>query len=161
VASLPIAMTCGMLVHDATYAVNFERYFAHTHHLLWRLSWVGMLPSVAIEIVLIAQWWRWTAPGLMGGVDRLVFAGLSLTPPAAGVGVFWFAQSVLDDRLDLFGFVLVQSSAVVFLVPWILSRGTSRGQSRAFAWATALGPASLGQIFLPYLTPAFRTWQCY
>jgi hypothetical protein len=161
ISSLPIAMTCGMLIHDLTYAANYDRYFGDLHHLLWRLSWIGMIPSVLIEFVLISQWWRWNAGKLAGPLSRPLFGVVAGAGLVCGFAFFWSLQSVMGDPLDLFGFVAVQACAVVFLVPWILSRGSTRGQSRAFAWATALGPASLGQVFVPYLSPAFRTWQCY
>jgi hypothetical protein len=120
-----------------------------------------MLPSVAIELILISQWWRWSAGRLTGGLTRPAFGAITTLSVACGFAFFWFTQSVMDDPLDLYGFVVVQAAGVVFFVPWLLSRGTTLGQSRAFAWATALGPASLGQIFVPYLSPDFRTWQYY
>jgi hypothetical protein len=52
--------------------------------------------------------------------------------------------------------------ATAFLVPWILTRGNARGQSRAFAWATVLGPGGLGLGLFPALSPsAFNNWHFY
>lgn len=161
IAGLPLAMTCGMLIHDLTYAVNYDHYFHGVDHLFWKLCWVGMLPSVLIEVFLIAQWWRYNRPGIAPDAPRWVVDGLLLLGLTGGFAAFWYLQSAANDRLDLLGLTLVQASAVVFLAPWLIARGSTRGQSRAFAWATALGPASLGQAFIPYLSPAFRTWQLY
>ena len=161
IAGLPLAMTCAMLIHDLTYAVNYDHYFNSVDHLFWKLCWVGMVPSVLIEIFLISQWWRYNRPQIAPELPANVVNALLALGLLGGFATFWYVQSVAHDRLDLLGLTFVQAGATVFLVPWIISRGSTRGQSRAFAWATAFGPASLGQVFIPYLSPAFRTWQLY
>jgi drug/metabolite transporter (DMT)-like permease len=69
--------------------------------------------------------------------------------------LWWWVQSLVSDPLDLMGLTFVQVGAVVFGVPMLLGRGTARGQSRVFAWATVLGPGSSGFLFIPYLSPSF------
>jgi threonine/homoserine efflux transporter RhtA len=82
-----------------------------------------------------------------------VFQALTFT-------IWWWAQSLIDDPLDLVGLTVVQIGAVAFGIPMLLGRRTARGSSRIFVWATLLGPGSLGYLFIPYLAPQIgRHWQ--
>lgn len=159
VAGQPIGTTVVMLAHDATFAAGYQHWFQVIDHICFKLFWVGMVVSVLIELVLLHHWVRF----------RGEFARDRLPVPAvwAMVGAFlvfafvlwWWVRSLVDDPLDLVGLTLVQVGAVVFGVPMLLGRGSARGSSRVFAWATVLGPGSLGFLFIPYLAPAaFDRW---
>jgi hypothetical protein len=155
VAGQPIATTMIMLAHDATFSIGYDHWFHEVDHICFKLFWVGMVAANAIELVLLYHWVRfrdttrgtqppewavWTIVGVFG-----VFA----------FALWWWIQSLVGDPLDLMGLTVVQVGAVVFGVPMLLGRGTARGQSRVFAWATVLGPGSLGFLFIPYLSPKF------
>jgi hypothetical protein len=71
--------------------------------------------------------------------------------------LLWWIQSLLADPLYLVSLVGTQVAAVIFMVPFILVRGSARGQSRIYAWATLLGPASLALAMFPAMCTTFRT----
>lgn len=160
VAGQPIGMTMTLMAHDVTYFVSVDHYFNDVDHVFFELFWVGMIPSVAVELVLMYHWLKFRDPGFGGGLSTRAVVGMLVVLQAVAFGLFWWLQSIVDDPLNLVGFTVVQVAAVVFLVPWVLARGNSRGQSRAFAWATLLGPASLGFLFIPYFSPEFANhWE--
>lgn len=115
-----------------------------------------MVVSNAIEFTMLYQWVKYQRSGLpTWAVCAIVAAFMTFA-----FTLFWWGQSIIDDPLELVGCVFVQMGAVVFGVPMLLGRGTARGSSRVFVWATLLGPASLGYLFIPYLAPTIGAhWQ--
>jgi hypothetical protein len=111
--------------------------------------------------VLIGQWLRFTSDDIRGSLPRPAFNAIVALGVVCAYALFLFARSAVGDPLDLFGTVIVQNAATVFLVPWILSRRSTRGQSRLFAFGTLIGPASLGLLQAAYLSPSFQTWQFF
>jgi hypothetical protein len=155
VAGQPIATTVIMLAHDATFSIGYDHWFHEVDHICFKLFWVGMVASNAIELVLLYHWVKFrdtsrgTQPPEWAVWTLVAVFGLF------AFALWWWVQSLVSDPLDLMGLTVVQVGAVVFGVPMLLGRGTARGQSRVFAWATVLGPGSLGFLFIPYLSPKF------
>jgi hypothetical protein len=153
----PLAMTTVLLAHDLTYALAFAHYFEDVDHIFFKLCWVGMLPSVVIEVVLLVQWCRCTREDLGRDVGDAEWGALIAVAVLASLGLVAGLRAVIEDPLNLVGFVVVQVAAVAFLPQMALMRGSTRGQSRAFACATVLGPGSLGFGFVLFLAPEMRS----
>jgi hypothetical protein len=162
IPAAPIGMTAFLLAHDGSFALQ-------AHYWLWDIGnwyftafWAGMVVSVVIELMLVRQFLVYGQPGIAPDLPRWMFVGSYLVLQAFAFVGLWWMQSVLDDPLHLISLVATQIVATVFLVPWILTRGNARGQSRAFAWATLLGPGGLGLGLFPALSPsAFNNWHYY
>jgi hypothetical protein len=156
VAGQPLGTTVVMLTHDLTFSLSYQHYVHDIGHPMFVLFWVGMVVANLIEFVLLYQWVRYQRSGLGAPAVWLlvgVFQSLAFA-------LWWWAQSLIDDPLDLVGLTVVQVGAVAFGVPMLLGRGTARGSSRVFVWATLLGPGSLGFVFIPYLAPPIGAhWQ--
>jgi hypothetical protein len=156
VAGQPLGTTIVMLTHDLTFTAHYHHFVDEIGHPMFVLFWVGMLTSNVIEFVLLWHWVRFQRTGLPAPAVWLivgVYQGLAFA-------LWWWAQSLFDDPLDFIGLTIVQVGAVAFGVPMLLGRGTSRGSSRVFVWATLLGPGSLGFLFIPYLAPTIgASWQ--
>lgn len=160
VAGQPIATTVIMLAHDLTFSFSYHHYFHEIDHSFFKWFWVGMVVSNFIELVLLYHWVKYRSASFGGGLSTPAVVGLLLVFQAAAFALWWWVQSMVSDPLDLVGLTVVQVGAVVFGVPMLLGRGTARGQSRIFVWATLLGPGSLGFLFIPYLSPEFANrWQ--
>lgn len=160
VAGQPIATTVIMLAHDLTFSFSYQHYFHEIDHTFFKLFWVGMVVSNFIEFVLLYHWVRYRSRSFGGGLSTPAVVGFLLVFQVAAFALWWWVQWLASDPLDLVGLTVVQVGAVVFGVPMLLGRGTARGQSRIFVWATVLGPGSLGFLFIPYLSPEFANrWQ--
>ncbi len=156
VAGQPLGTTIVMLAHDLTFTLSYHHFVHDVGHPMFVLFWVGMVVSNFIEFVMLYHWVRYQSSGLpIPLVCALVGLFLSLA-----FTLWWWAQSLVDDPLDLVGLTVVQVGAVAFGVPMLLGRRSARGTSRVFVWATLLGPGSLGFLFIPYLAPTIGShWQ--
>jgi hypothetical protein len=156
VAGQPLGTTIVMLAHDLTFSAGYQHFVHDIGHPMFVMFWVGMVGSNVIEVVLLWQWVRYQRTGLPTPAVWLlvvVFLGLAFA-------LWCWARSLFEDPLDFVGLTVVQVGAVAFGVPMLLGRGTARGSSRVFVWATLLGPGSLGFLFIPYLAPEIGAhWQ--
>lgn len=153
VPAAPIGMTAFLLAHDGTFALRADYWLHEVDVWYFTIFWVGMVVSVGIELMLVRQYLAFGQPLVAPELPRWMFvASYVLLQAFAFVGLWWL-QSVIDDPLRLISLAATQVVAVVFLVPWILARGSARGQSRAFAWATVLGPGGLALGLFPALSP--------
>jgi hypothetical protein len=159
VAGQPVGTTVVMLAHDATFAAGFTHWFQEIDHICFKLFWVGMVVSVLIELVLLWHWVRFRGAFSRDRLPTPLVCAILGAFLVFAFALWWWVRSLVDDPLDLVGLTLVQVGAVVFGLPMLLGRGSARGSSRVFAWATVLGPGSLGFLFIPYLAPAaFDRW---
>ena len=153
VPAAPIGMTAFLLAHDGTFALNADHWLNDVDVWYFSIFWVGMVISVGIELMLVRQYLALGQPLVAPDLPRWMFVGSYLLLQAFACIGLWWLQSLLDDPLRLVSLAATQVVAVVFLVPWILARGDARGQSRAFAWATVLGPGGLALGLFPALSP--------
>ncbi|KAA1421903.1 hypothetical protein F0U44_06455 [Nocardioides humilatus] len=153
VPAAPIGMTAFLLAHDGTFALHADYWLHEVDVWYFSIFWVGMVVSVGIELMLVRQYLAFGQPLLAPDLPRWMFVGSYLLLQAFAFVGLWWLQSVVDDPLRLVSLAATQVVAVVFLVPWILARGNARGQSRAFAWATVLGPGGFALGLFPSLSP--------
>jgi hypothetical protein len=152
----PIGMTGFLLAHDFSYFLRHEHWFHTVDHWFFELMWYGMGIAVLIELVIVSQFLRFGRQALAPRLSAAAFAGLYLLFQVAAFVTLWWVQSLIDDPLYLTSLVATQIAAVIFNIPFLLNRGSARGQSRTFAWATLLGPGSLAMGMFPALSPFFR-----
>lgn len=157
VPGVPVGMTVFLLAHDSSFFLRYEHWFHVVDHWYFQLFWVGMGLAVLIELGMVAQFLRYGRPLLAPQLSARGFLGLYLVFQLTAFVLLWWLQSLLDDPLYLVSLVGTQIAAVIFNVPMLLVRGSARGQSRIYAWATLLGPGSLALGLFPALSPAFRT----
>jgi hypothetical protein len=153
----PAGMTCFLLAHDSSFFMRHDHWFHTVGHWYFEAFWVGMGIAVLIEIGMVVQLIRFGRPALAPRLSVASFTGVWLVFQVATYLLLWWIQSLLDDPLYLVSLVGTQVAAVVFMVPFILVRGSARGQSMIYAWATLLGPASLALAMFPAMCTVFRT----
>ncbi len=153
VPAAPIGMTAFLLAHDGTFALHAHYWLHDVDVWYFSVFWVGMVISVGIELMLVRQYLAFGQALVAPDLPRWMFVGAYLLLQAFAFVGLWWLQSLLEDPLRLVSLAATQVVAVVFLVPWILARGDARGQSRAFAWATVLGPGGLALGLFPALSP--------
>ena len=153
VPAAPIGMTAFLLAHDGSFALRYDYWVNDVGTWYFTLFWVGMVISVVIELAMVRQFLQLGQPLVAPDLPRWVFVGTYLLLQVFAFAGVWWIQSLLVDPLYLVSLAATQVVAVVFLVPWILNRGSALGQSRAFAWATVIGPGGLALGLFPALSP--------
>lgn len=153
VPAAPIGMTAFLLAHDGSFALRYDYWLHDVGTWYFTLFWIGMVVSVGIELLMVRQFLQFGQPLVAPNLPRWIFVSSYLLMQGFAFAGLWWIQSLLDDPLYLVSLAATQIVAVVFLVPWILARGDARGQSRAFAWATVLGPGGLALGLFPALAP--------
>lgn len=152
----PAGMTVFLLAHDSTFFMRHDYWFHTVGHWYFEAYWYGMGIAVVIELVMVRQFLQYGRPAIAPRLPAAAFFAIWLVFQIAAYLLLWWLQSLLDDPLYLVSLVGTQVAAVVFMVPFLLMRGSARGQSMIYAWATLLGPGSLALGLFPALCPAFR-----
>ena len=153
VPAAPIGMTAFLLAHDGSFALRYDYWLRDVGTWYFTIFWVGMVVSVGIELLMVRQFLQFGHALVAPNLPRWTFVSTYLLLQCFAFAGLWWVQSLLDDPLYLVSLAATQIVAVVFLVPWILARGDARGQSRAFAWATVVGPGGLALGLFPALSP--------
>jgi hypothetical protein len=153
----PIVMTAFLFAHDVTFVARYDTWFNEVGHWYFQVFWFGMFGAVAVELLMIRQFLVHGHPAIAPHLPRWAFTLTFVAFQMFVLVALWWIQSLLDDPLTLVTLTVVSVAAVVPLAPWILTRGSTRGQSRLFAWATVLGPGSLVLGLTPVICPAFET----
>jgi hypothetical protein len=153
----PAGMTVFLLAHDSSFFLRHDHWFHDVGHWYFEAFWFGMGLAVLIELGMVVQLIRYGRPVLAPKLSVVAFTAVWLVFQVTAYLLLWWIQSLLADPLYLVSLVGTQVAAVIFLVPFILVRGSARGQSRIYAWATLLGPASLALAMFPAMCTTFRT----
>jgi hypothetical protein len=112
---------------------------------------------VCVEIATIIWFVRMAYREFAPRVPAMAYYGIYAAFQVSAVMLFHFLDSVIDDPLHIVGLAVSQIVNVVFMIPLILRRGSTIGQSRIVGWAILLGPGSLGLAQSAALVPALRT----
>jgi hypothetical protein len=161
VPGAPIVMTAFLFAHDATFVARYDMWFNVVGHWYFQVFWFGMFGAVAVELLLIQQFLVLGHRAIAPNLPRWAFTVSFVLFQIFVLVALWWIQALLDDPLTLVTLTLVSVAAVVPLAPWILTRGSTRGQSRLFAWAALLGPGSLVLGLTPVICAAFDTISYY
>lgn len=149
----PAGMTIFLLAHDSSFFLRYDYWFHQLGHWYFELYWFGMGVAVLIELFMFAQLVRYGRNEIAPWLSPKFFLMLLLLYQLATYALLWWLQGVLDDPLYLISLTATQVVAVIFNLPMLLRRGSARGQSRIYAWATLLGPGSLALGLFPALSP--------
>jgi hypothetical protein len=155
--------------HDLSYVLHYDLWFKVYDHWWLKMWWFALIGSVALEMVMIWQVYRYGHQELWPDLSRPVFGALILLG-TLGIGVLWYLVKVsLDDELYFITFAIT----AVFSIPFhtaIMSRRRSRaGQSIVMELSTIVMLWSLTAVFatvapffttLPYLLflAVFTAW---
>jgi hypothetical protein len=155
--------------HDLSYVLHYDLWFNVYDHWWLKMWWFALIGSVALEVVMIWQVYRYGHHELWPDLSRPVFGALILLG-TLGIGALWYLVKVsLEDELYFITFAIT----AVFSIPFhtaIMSRRRSRaGQSIVMELSTIVMLWSLTAVFatvapffttLPYLLflAVFTAW---
>jgi hypothetical protein len=157
IPGFPIAYYCIIFAHDGSFALNHDHWFNDVHHWYFTNIWYGYVFFALIEVGailwLVPLAYKELAPPISAGAFYLIYAIFQ----AAAFALFHLLESAVGDPLNIFGLIPAQVISIVFMIPFLLRRGNTRGQSRLMAWALLLGPGSFGMMQSAAMLPALRT----
>ena len=155
--------------HDFSFVLQYDLWFNVYNHWWVKMWWFALVGTVAFELVMIWQVYRYGQQELWPNLSRSAYGAL-IVLGTLGIGAMWYLIKVsLGDPLYFITFVIT----AVFSVPFhtaIMSRRQSRaGQSVVMELSTIVMMWSLTGAFsnaapffksLPYLTfvAVFTLW---
>jgi len=156
VVSMPIGATMLFLSHDLLYLLMFDKWFHGYQHWFPMLFWVGLIITLCMECAFLHITIKFGRAEHAPQLTQSQYRNLVL---AAAVGVFiaWLPlKYVLADELWLFTFGWTVWFCTPFVIPMMLRRNSSAGQSMLM-WYSYIGMAVCYWTAMWPLDPFFRS----
>jgi hypothetical protein len=154
--TIPLAGTLLFIPHNLLYVLMFDKWFYGYDHWFPKLFWIGLVFTNLLEFGFLFQALRWGREELMPQASPVVFRAVTLAG-LAGTSVAWiYIKHVLADDLWFFTFRFTVWLALAFVIPLMLRRNSSAGQSR-FLWLCFLGMTASYWCAVYPLDPFFRS----
>jgi len=135
------------VIHSMTGGETLDHWYFDATNVLF-LIWPFVEVVAVIWLVRVAR--REFAPDLAPASWYFICAiYLSLA-----IVIYTFMQSIIDDPLLILSWTYAQVVNIVFMIPLILRRRSTLGQSRIMAWALLLSPGSMAMFIAPSLAPS-------
>jgi hypothetical protein len=154
--TVPLCGTLLFIPHDLLYVTMFDKWFHTYDHWFPKLFWFGLIATNLIEFGFLYQVLKWGREELMPQASQRTFQGVVLLG-LVGTSVAWLCiKQVLADELWLFTFGFTVWLAVAFVIPLMLRRNSSAGQSM-FLWLSFIGMTLSYWATVWPLDPFFRS----
>jgi hypothetical protein len=127
--SMPIAATYVFMAHDIAYVAHFSRWFGAGGHWFSELFWFGMVLSIVMELLLLAQTIEYGHAEHGPGWSRAMWSGAVLAGLAATMTIWWVVVGTFDDHLFLMSLALVTAAYPPMGMALILHRRGAAGQT--------------------------------
>lgn len=138
VFSMPVSATLLFIPHDLLYLLMYGKWFNVYDHWFCKLFWVGLIITNIEEFFFLWLTIRYGRQELAPQLSQRAWVTL-LMLGLAGSFVAWIAvKTVLADELWLFTFGWTVWFCIPFVIPMMLRRNSSIGQSR-LAWIAYIG----------------------
>jgi hypothetical protein len=142
--------------HDLSFVMQYDLWFNVYDHWWLKMWWFALVGTVALELVMLWQVYRYGHQELWPNLPKAAFGGLIMLG-TLGIGALWYLVKVsIQDELYFITFAIT----AVFSVPFhtaIMSRRRSRsGQSIAMELSTIVMLWSLTAVFIK-VAPFFST----
>ncbi len=162
IIGFPLGYFCVAFAHDGLYVVNYAMGDVADHWYFRALAF-GVIPFVLWEIVIIFWFLPKARAEFAPHISRTVYYGTYALYQALTIALFLTLFTLIDDPLDIISIIPAHLAAVVFMIPLIMRRQSTKGQSRLLAWnvflisgtTTLLHPLALAPDVLT--TPAYIT----
>lgn len=140
--------------HDFTFVLNYDKWFHLYNHWWLKMWWFALVGTVAFELLMIWQVYRYGHKELMPNLSKQAF-GILVVLGTLGVGAFWtLIKYSMGDELFFCTFAITASFSVPFHTALMCSRKTRAGQSVVMELATIVMLWSLTAVCIQ-VAPAF------
>jgi|SRR5581483_8348681 len=155
--SMPMAATFVFMAHDAAYVGHFSTWFGDGGHWFSKLFWFGMVLSLAMELILLAQTIRYGQAEHAPHWSRSLWTGAVLAGLLGTVTLWWIVRGTFDDPLFLVSLGLVTAAYPPMGMALLVHRRGAAGQT-TLMWASF---TALCVVWYPAAAygfgPAFRS----
>lgn len=158
IVTIPIACTMLFVVHDFIYLLMFDKWFNVYDHWFSKLYWVGLIITNIMEFLYFYLAYKYGRKEIMPQVSQKTYQIYMLMALAAAAGGFWCVKTVLADELWLFTFGFLVWLCLPFVIPTMLRRNSSLGQTIGM-WISYMGMAVCYWMAVWPLDPFFQSPQ--
>ncbi len=156
VVSMPISATLLFIPHDVMYVLMFDRWFNVYDHWFPQLFWVGLVITSIEELFFLYLTFRYGRKEYMPTVSQRTWSIL-ICLGLLGTSVSFVAvKSALADELWLFSFGWTLWFCIPMVIPMMLRRNSTAGQSRVM-WIAYMGIGVCYWIAVYPLGPFFQS----
>jgi hypothetical protein len=156
--TMPVFCTLFWLVHDASYVIQYDRWFHGYDHWYTKLFWVALVLTVAWELAFTAQLVAYGREELAPFLSRRQWVGAVAGAVMLSGGTWAALKAYISDDLYVWTFGVALIAYPIFGLATMARRRSVRG-------FTPLQPAALTVMCLTWFTasigwfgPEFRTW---
>lgn len=153
---VPFIGAAVFLWHDFTFVLMFDTWFNVYDHWWVKMWWWALCGTVALELVMLWQVFRYGHQELWPKLSRRAFGALVVLG-TLGIGVLWaLIKTTLGDELFFITFAITASFSVPFHTAIMSRRQSNAGQSIVMELSTIVMLWSLTGAFAQ-IDPFFRS----
>jgi len=153
---VPFIGSAVFLWHDLSFVLQYDLWFNVYQHWWVRMWWFALTGTVALEIVMLWQVYRYGHRELWPNVSRATF-GWMIVLGTLGIGAMWYLLKVsINDELYFITFAITAVFSVPFDTSIIARRQSRAGQSIVMELSTIVMLWSLTAVFMQ-VAPFFTT----
>ena len=156
VVSMPISATLIFIPHDLVYILMYDKWFNVYDHWFSQLYWVGLVITNIEECFFLYLTLKYGRKEYMPNVSQRMWVTIIFLALGGAFVAFVALKQVLADELWLFTFGLTLWFCVPLVIPMMLRRNSSAGQSKLM-WCAFIGMAISYWCAMYPLDPFFRS----
>ncbi len=156
VVSMPIVATLIFIPHDLVYVMMFDKWFNVYDHWFMQLYWVGLIITNIEEFCFLYLAIKYGREEYAPSISQRAWTGLIFLALAGAFVAFVAIKSVLADELWFFTFGWTVWFCIPLVIPMMLKRNSTAGQSRLM-WTAYIGMAISYWCAVYPLAPFFQS----
>ena len=134
--------------HDFTFVLMYDKWFHGYDHWWVKMWWYALCGSVAFELLMIWQVYRYGHKELWPNLSKRAFGSL-IVLGTLGIGMMWaLIKFSLDDDLFFITFAITAVFSVPFHTALMAKRQSRAGQSVVMELSTIVMLLSLSAVFM-------------
>ena len=155
---MPPICTLFWFAHDTSFVWRYDLWFDVYDHWYVKLFWILLVGTIALEMIYIAQAVKYGRREWAPQLSQPAFAAICALMVAISVVIWSVIKASLNDPLYVVAFGLTVVVYPAAVIPMMLRRGSSKGQSSVM-WFGYMGLAT-GYFTATtlYFGDAFRSW---
>ncbi len=131
--TMPLVGTLVFIPHDLHYLLMFDKWFFVYDHWFMQLFFAGLVVTNILEMIFFYQTLKYGREEILPQISQPVYVAI-LFAALAAVSIIWVGvKSVLADELWFFSFGWTIWFCLPLVIPMMLRRGSSLGQTE-IAW---------------------------
>jgi hypothetical protein len=157
VIGLPLSYMIIVIAHDSYFALHYQFMFQQVNHWYFNFTTYMFFLPPPIEILGLILLVTTARKELLPEFPVWAYYGIYALFQITAIVLYWLFKSWVDDPLHLIGITIAQYINILWMIPMILRRKNTRGQSRLMAWTLLLSPGSTTIFLATAIVPSLLT----